>query len=600
MRLSPIIFLILLSTVIFSFSIDDYYTKATVFKNGDLQVYEKITFTLEKVYNEGFRSIRNEDYENIDNIHVDNVSVNGNLVPFTTDLNGRNAEIIWKKTYMGKNVVELNYTLKNRVQLYDDFAKVCFEHYGSNWPVSAANFKSITQLPEETRGKDMHFEVYSTKQGNAYIEDLSVVIEMKNVPSGNHIGGCYLFDKNATTTTRTVSGLTYEILKNERKINDSKTILSPNNKNKNTSPFCCLPIFIITIIAAAYAYKKDKEKHLLPENIMPPEKEEPAVVSLVAINSYSEKNILAATILDLINRGIVDIIELEKKGESGAEIKRERTILILKKNNATLKPHEKAVVDMIFSNSKEVDLDQMAKDYDKIKTKAEAANLPITINFKKFQVEIDNLLKTRKLFDKRDTGNIKTTILFLLVFFSIPFGGFLVLSSISSTLNSENSLNAILFLVIDLGIIGFAAYAIKKLFEPGPFKGFEDKFNKWDAFVRAVKASRLKEYPPASAVIWGEILVYATALGLADKVNVHLSELNSLVTQRMEKLQMINRSSYMYYGSALALNNLAKYGNRSGPNSSGRGGFGGGSSGGWSSGGGGGFSGGSSGGGGFR
>ena len=600
MRLLPIIFLIIISTAIFSFSIDDYYTKATVQTNGDLKVYEKITFTLEKVYNEGYRSIRNEDYENIDNIHVDYVSVNGNQIPFTTDLNGRNAEIVWKKTYLGKNVVELNYTLKDRVQLYDDFAKVCFEHYGSNWPVSAANFKSIIQLPEETRGKDMHFEVYSTKQGNAYIDDLSIVIEMKNVPSGNYIGGCYLFDKNATTTSRTVSGSAYEILKNERKIYDSETILSPSNKDESASPFCCLPVLIIAIIAAVFAYKKDKEKHLLPENIIPSEKEEPAIVSLIATNSYSEKDILAATILDLINKGIVDIIELEKKGDRGAEIKRERTILILKKNNATLKPHEKAVVDMIFSNSKEVDLDQMAKEYDKIKTKAEAANLPVTVNFKKFQVEIDNLLKTRKLFDKKDTGNIKTTVLFLLVFFSIPFGGFLVISSISSALDSKNILDTILFLVMDLGIIGFATYAVKKLFEPGPFKGFEDKFNKWDAFVRAVKASRLKEYPPASTVIWGEILVYATALGLAIKVHKHFSELDSLITQRMEKLQTVTLGTYSYYGSALALNNLARYGNRSGPNSSGRGGFSSGSSGGWSSGGGGGFSGGSSGGGGFR
>jgi len=127
--------------------------------------------------------------------------------------------------------------------------------------------------------------------------------------------------------------------------------------------------------------------------------------------------------------------------------------------------------------------------------------------------------------------------------------------------------------------------------------GWEKKYSEWDAFSRAVKSSSLKEEPPSAALIWGEILVYATALGLADKVERHLSELDTLLASRLKKMESVRSSSYVVYTSAWGVMNLSKYGNRHGARSSG---FSGGSSGGWSSGGGGFSGGGFSGGGGFR
>ncbi len=115
--------------------------------------------------------------------------------------------------------------------------------------------------------------------------------------------------------------------------------------------------------------------------------------------------------------------------------------------------------------------------------------------------------------------------------------------------------------------------------------------------ISAIKASRLKEYPPASAVIWDDIIVYATVLGLAEKVEKHLSELKAFDIRKIERIDKVRTSVFTYYVAAHSVSNLSKYGRRSGPRSSG--GFSSASSGGWS-GGGGGFSGGSSGGGGFR
>ena len=595
--------LLALAALSFPFSIDSYKTKATVMGNGDLQIAETMDFTLEKEYNEGFRSIRKEDFGSLGDISVQSVKVNGAGVPYTTQMNGDQAEIVWKKTYPGANKVELRYTIKDRAQLFNDFAKICYEHYGANWPASASVFESRMELPEAARGKDMHFEVYSSKKGDAFIDDLTVVIQMNGVPAGNYIGGCYLYDKSALKTGNLVNASALQILQDERKAYGSEEMIGPSG-SPGSITCCCLPLAILAAALAIFYYVEGAKVKRLPENILPPDKEEPAVVTVLVRNRISDKSILASCIIDLINRGILDIVELEKKGETSAEINRERTILFLKKRPADLKPYENAVLDMIFSDGKkEVDLDRMAADYDKIKTKAESEDSPVAKNMGIFTSEIERILKGKEIWDLRNSGEAKTASL-------AGFGFFGLIVACGVAFVSVDFISAYIANGDWLEIIGTAASfaillpaLIYDVFiftqRPSVPQKLRDEYSRWDAFARAVKSSRLKEYPPGSAVIWGDILVYATALDLADKVKHHLSELDLLTSKRLEKLDAVRKSSYHYYASALAIYNLKTYGRRSGPSTS-HGGFSSHSSGGWSSGGGGGFSGGSSGGGGFR
>jgi len=596
-----LLILVLFSASVFSFSIDSYYTHATVMENGDLQVYENISFTLEQAYNEGFRSIRKEDFGTLENVAVQSVKVNNQSVPFVKQMNGEQAEIVWKKTFVGKNDVELSYVLKNRAALYDDFAKVCFEHYGANWPVSAGDFKSLMTLPEASRGKDMHFEVYSSKKGNAYIDDLTVVIDMTDVPSGNYIGGCYLYDKGALHTTNKKNGSALQILTDERKAYGSEEIIAPEEPGSTTC--CCLPVAVLAAILAAYFFMKDRGIPKYPENILPPDKEEPEVVTALVRNQMSEADILAATILDMINKNYLDIVELEKKGESGSEVNREHTILMLKRKPDNPAPKEKAVLDMLFSDGKtEIDLDKMAVDFDAVKDKAGAEKAPIATAIENFTNEIEKVLKEKGVWSIRNSAAGKDAGLVGLAFF-----GLIVLcatvsvtgSWISGYLASGNYGEVLGTLAAAVLFFPALAYLIIHYRKPSVPDKMRETFGRWDAFSRAVKASRLKEYPPSSAVIWGEILVYATALGMADKVKRHLSELDALTTKRLETLETVRKASHHYYLSAWGVYNLRKYGSRAGPVSR-HGGFSSHSSGGWSSGSGGGFSGGSSGGGGFR
>lgn len=582
-----------------AFSIVSYENNAEVLSNGDLSVYEKMAFNLDEVYSEGYRAIRPQDFGSLSSITVHSVKLNGENVPYETVMNGDTAEIIWKKTVIGNNLVELNYTLKNQVEIYDDFARICYEHYGANWPVSAQSFSSRMTLPEETRDTTMHFEIYSSKKGEAYIDGLSIVIEMDNVPSGNYIGGCYLFYKGAVNTSNTVSGSAYEILQGEREEFGSESVLEPE-----TDAGLCLGAMIVLFIGilglAVKFYLDGKKTPLYPESIIPPEKEEPCVVSVLMRNELSKKDIMAATILKLISRNVLDIVELEKKGKKSAELNRERTILLLKKKDAQLKGYEQAIVDMLFEKGTEVDLDEMAEEFGKVKSQTEAKKLHAVKQLDKFDDEIEKILKSKSVWELRKSKNERLGILIGISMFAFFFACvffFYALESVSIYLADGKFAEFSLFMLAVLGMICSVAYLVHKFLQSSAPVRLREKFAKWDGFVRAIKTSRLKEYPPASAVIWDDIIVYATALGLADKVEKHLSELKSFDIKKIEKMEKVNSSVFIYYNAAFAVSNLSKYGSRSGPRSSG--GFSSGSSGGWS-GGGGGFSGGSSGGGGFR
>jgi uncharacterized membrane protein len=579
-------------SLVFPFSIESYDSRATILENGDLEVYETMAFELEQQYNEGYRSIRPQDVGTLGNLQVHNVKLNGRAINHYTQENNGYYEIVWTETVKGTNVVELDYTLKDRVELWDDYAKLCYEHFSANWAVPAKQFQARMTMPERSRGKELHFEVYSQKKGAAYIDDLTVVIEMDNVPSGNYVGGCYVFARDSVQTSKTVNGSAYEILQKEREIYGSEEVLSP----EDVVPFevYCLPVLIILLLAALVAFFKRKKYPAYPESILPPGKDEPAVVSALLRNRAPERDLLPATILELINRGVIDIVELERKGETSETVRRERTVLMLKDRKG-LRPHEQAVVDMIFSEGSEVDLDEMVKGYRKITKQSEAKKHPASKNLEVFRKELKNLLKEEGMKELSEKYNHKMAVTAVAVgvsvWLAIVLSAFFMVETIDVYL-AEGETWRLAFLAIEmLGILASVVLLVSCYMRPVVPEKLADRYAKWKSFKDAVESSRLKEYPPASVSIWGSILVYATALGMAGKVKKHLSELDELTRSRMESMQRVRRSSYAYYGYALALSNLSRTGMRSG--------FSGRSSGGWS-GGGGGFSGGSSGGGGFR
>lgn len=563
--------ILLMPFLSYAFTIDSYFNELTILSNGDVKIYEKIEFNLESQYSEGFRSIRKEEIGDLNDLEIQSVKVNGINSQFKKQIFQGNYELVWFDIRPGRNTVELEYTINNKVELYDDFAKVCIEHFGANWPTEAKNFKSVTYLPESSNSKEIHYEIYSEIKGKSYIENQSIIVEIPNVPMGNFVGGCYLFDKE-NISGKKMEGSAKEILDNEREKYGSIEIGTP-------SVFFCLPIALLSAIFFSYVFIT-RRKPKYDGSILPPDNENPIVVGYLVNRYVEKKNALASIILDLIDKGNIEIFETFKEQSDS----KERTLLkLLKKDN--LNAYEQKAIEMIFYKETEVDLDSLSKEINKINSKENASNHPISNKINDFDREFDNFVASKNLKGIANDHNSRIGILAFGIFALIFIGGFFAPDDI--IFNDLLLTLLLLALSIVLFVLGVNFYI-----QPKAPKTMEEQFEKWDAFKRGIESSRIKEYPPSSVTIWNKILVYATILGLAKKVDKHFSELDNFTVKRMEKLEKISSSSSILYTSAYSLSNLSRYGNRNGFSKS--------SSGGWSSSGGGGFSGGSSGGGGFR
>jgi len=579
-------------SLIFSFSIESYNSNATILENGDLNVYEKITFGLDQNYNEGFRSIRPEDVENIDNLIVHSVKLNGDTVNYYSQKNGQFYEIVWTETTVGTNLIELDYTLKNRVELWDDYAKLCFEHYGANWNVPAKQFEARMTLPESTKGKTFHFEIYSNDNGDTNVEAQTIVTRMSNVPSGNYIGGCYLFNKDFINTSKIVNGSAYAILKNEREMYGSKETynsideiydddydkIDPDGFEDFDFPkseICCIPVFVILIIMIGVIFYTRNNYPKYPENIIPPEKIDPVIVANLLNSKENLSNVLAATILNLINKGVIDIVELEKKENNSDDIKREKTILMLKKTDARLSAHEKIVVNMLFSENKLVDLDQLVENFKSIKTRTDALCNPITIKIDAFESEIKKILDNSQIHEF--IGNRKKqndTIIFIVILGAMISQCMLIdtITTVLTYLDVGNLMGIILAggsFICNISLAYFLVRTVNNMSTIPKDQKILQRYAKWKAFEQTVKSNRLKEYPPASVVIWGDILVYATALGIADKVNIHLSELDNLTAEKIAKINKVGFSCIRYSSRIRQIKNISERNRRSRHSSSG-------------------------------
>ncbi|MGV8176366.1 MAG: DUF2207 family protein [Candidatus Bilamarchaeaceae archaeon] len=596
--------LLILLGLAFPFSIDEYTSHASVDNAGNLLVSERIVFDIDQdTYSnshEGYRSIRYADYDgNLDNVQVRSVRVNGGNVPYAVSRNGENAEIVWKKLYPGRNVVELEYVLKDRAALYDDYAKVCFENYGANWPVPAKRLTTEMRFPSEARDKAVQFEIYSKKVGTARFANDSVVAELDDVPSGNYVGGCYLYSKGALSTDRVMNGSAYSMLKDERKAYGSREMV------KAQTPWgtllCCGPALLILAVLAGYTMLTRKRPPKIASSVLPPDdKEMPVYVSALLRSRYDEKEVFSAVLLQLISKGIIDIQELDTG--KGASADRRRTVLFLKKPDAKLTDEEKAVIEIVFGGSKEVDLDQKAKDLGKIGNMADAKKSGIEKSMDSFRSALKAGLKEKgmnpdSLYPVDGFRGLTITVLALGAFYGLAFAFPLLGDSLGYQSDTGDSGPLMVFGIFALIAAVLVYYLITKLMEPLVKKGKEDEFLKWEAFQNGLKEGRIKEYPPASAVIWGNILAYAAVLGLADTVNRNLSELKTILPGQAMRMNRVRLVSYTYYNSTIGVYGLSRYGDRSSGGQYGN--FSSHSSGGWS-GGGGGFSGGHSGGGGFR
>ena len=77
-------------------------------------------------------------------------------------------------------------------------------------------------------------------------------------------------------------------------------------------------------------------------------------------------------------------------------------------------------------------------------------------------------------------------------------------------------------------------------------KEYHDKWKNFEKYLKDY--SLIKEHPPASIEIWGKYLVYAAAMGCADKVTENMKKYFKVINVSEDYYYNSNAVMFAYYG----------------------------------------------------
>lgn len=295
---------------------------------------------------------------------------------------------------------------------------------------------------------------------------------------------------------------------------------------------CTIPLLIYLEYSRdpKITYKAEYE-HDLPTN------DPPAIVNAICGPGFSKKigepdmDGFEATIMDLINRKY--LVFNNKVEDKSLYLK-----IDPKKDKSLLKTFELDVLNFFIhftgNNNEIMDIDKHFMTKDELKKeeeKHEDLNLismsrissdlstPETASFfrntyNKWLTDVKNKISTddilNKIFDSRGANYLKMFSIFGVITAILVF--------LFALVNLPHS-NILVFSTVIFGVVSVISFILPQRLE-GHWTTYGEEYNaKWHNFKKYVEDfSLIKDYPPESIKIWNKYLVYATALGVAEKV----------------------------------------------------------------------------------
>jgi len=561
----PVFVLLILLSVTSSYARDYWLEsadiKAEVYENGIFHVEEKILYSFDGDFTEVYRQIfppEDGSITNMSGMCQDNLcTFEVRKIPKGYELAG----VLAKPTPKHITFI-VSYDYLNSVKTYTDVSELHYKIWGDEWEKPVRLNAEIT-LPSDNITYYLHPEKYAT---NHYTEKNKVYIKA-DIPSNRYFEIRAVIPKleNAVFSKNFNITAGDEIKKIERiyKIQNIMTIILS---------IILLIIFIGAIIFPVIIYLIHGREPKIPyyglyERELPT-RDKPSVVNLVMKGRFVSPTIdgFTATILDLVNKKYI-LMEQVKTKATGVIFKREIDDLKLSFTRRPLDEIEQDAYDFLLrkAGKNQVLWSELKKELSK------------GTDFFKFMNEwgrkVKSQIDVKKMFIPK--GNtiiiISYALLAFLCFFVFPF--------LNIFINSSSLASIMLGLSMLLGfwcifLIIFAILA------PRFFGRFTPKgmvyYKKWKNFEKYITDfSLLREHPPTSIVIWEHYLVYATALGVAERV---IENMKLLAPKEFEKTSLSTNFFITGFHSAYS---------SSAPRSSGSGGSVGGVGGGFGGGGGG-------------
>jgi uncharacterized membrane protein len=502
------------------YTLSDASANVTVLDNGIIHVEESIKYTFRGEYNEVYRIIHPPS--------------GGSIKHITGYLDGEECEIkslghgsyeivgkLPKPTPEKVNFV-LSYEYYGGTKVYNDVSELHYKLWGEEWDRELDSFAATVTLPTEN-GDDISYwfhpddyTIEDNKQGDV------IYIEADNIPANNWYEIRAVFPRIANPDSELVSIQDQDVL--------DKIIAYENEyeaKQEQTHP-----LYLLTVLFAVIAgilpfliyYKYGREIEIDYSAIY--EREPPTPTKPVFVNAMMKGNIgyptiegFTATFMDLVYRGYFKIEDtISAKSHLGLINYYDEDVLIkIGDYSESLQDFEYDVFSLIKTHM----------ENDRILWSELEKKLGKDTKFSKFLNEWDKKVKKKIkveiLFDSK--GN-KYMSAFSII---IILGLFLWIRTITSDFPVDQfpAIRNAFGLSVFVGIYVFLMLIFTSISEKSLGKWtpqgrlFQQRWENFRKYLTDFSA--LKEHPPGSIEIWDYYMVYAIALGVAEKALENMS-----------------------------------------------------------------------------
>lgn len=276
-------------------------------------------------------------------------------------------------------------------------------------------------------------------------------------------------------------------------------------------------LFVVSILAAIatilIAFRAQK-KYFTPHDTvfnadylreLPDHPETPAEMSYLYHYKHISDDALTATLLDLVRRKVITI---DYEGQDTTSKKADFTLHLIEDHGVTLKAHEVELVDWMFNTIGDGSkvTTQAIKTYPKA---SYAAATNFETRFKSFKSKARREGASDEFFDTELPSLQRRVAPWALVPLAIAGIAFLI----SFLFYVDTMLTIVIGVVTAVSFLAYVFTRIKYS------KEGKELYKQWNAFGNFLKEfGNFEDYSMPGVIVWEHYLVYATVLGLADKV----------------------------------------------------------------------------------
>ena len=483
-----------------------------ILDDGTTVINDEITYSIKDSVNGVTRIIPLNGNQSIEDVSVETPGYFNTLEVENT--NGGKTMKVWlykdeAKTQKVSNqdvIVKYSYKLKKGVKIYNDIAEFQYNVWGSGWNKEVGQLTTTVEIPGSHNDTTVWNNPDSYVTDSSWTSDNVLSINYKNIPANTGVEERILIPKSYFKSSQNANVINKDA---KSKIISDQEEYAKQQSLKNLTGQLPIIVSIILIIAPLFMYLRwSKEPKILYKadyESQIPTDDSPIFVNAMipGILEQIDTNAFTATLLYLIDKKYCKLITANEKD----------TILKISNNDTgNLKQYEVDILDFLggYEDKKgHIALSKLQED-----------KYTLSKFFNAWKIDAYKEVpksKVRKYYDS-SKENIMSGYNILALFLGVVFIAYLLVFVKVNIL-----IGLLLSVILILEQIVIFLFVDKPLGHWSPEgKEFHDKWKNFEKYIKDF--SLIKERPPESIQVWGQFLVYATALGCAEQVSKNMKK----------------------------------------------------------------------------